>query len=225
MGPASGRAPCPQDTAAPVRFRPHRTACHAGGTQALSEHPAVVATRAPNAHLLAKVGDIDPGLALDAGRGHGSEAVWLASRGWRVTAVDFSATALGQARATAQMLGDDVAERLDWVEGDLATWAPPPERFDLVVCLYVHIAGSVEDTVQRLAAGARPGGTLLLVGHRPVDLATGLPTPAAGQTQVSVDEAVGALDARRWRIVVAEERPRAATGSGDDAVVSTERLR
>jgi hypothetical protein len=48
---------------------------------------------------------------------------------------------------------------------------------------------------------------------------TGAPTPAAGQVQVSVDEAVQALDSPVWQIVVAEERPRAAVGTGADAVV------
>ena len=102
---------------------------------------------------------------------------------------------------------------------DLATWTPPPERYDLVACLYVHVAGPVPEMVRRLAAGVAPGGTLLLVGHRPVDPATGAPTPAAGQVQISVDTAVAALDPSRWDILVAEERPRAAVGSGVDAVV------
>lgn len=139
---------------------------------------------------------------------------------WRVTGVDFSATALNHARSRAQTLGADVAERLDWVEGDLGAWAPTPDRFDLVVCLYVHIAGSVEDMVQRLAAGVAPGGTLLLVGHRPIDPATGA---ATGQTQISVDTAVPALDPPRWELVVAEDRPRATARTGVDAVVRARR--
>jgi hypothetical protein len=52
-----------------------------------------------------------------------------------------------------------------------------------------------------------------------VDPATGEATPAAGQVQVSVDDAVTALDPQAWRIVVAEDRPRAARGTGVDAVV------
>jgi hypothetical protein len=116
-------------------------------------------------------------------------------------------------------MGDDVAERIDWVEGDLGTWTPPPRRFDLVSCLYVHVAGSVREMVTRLAGGVAPGGTLLMVGHLPVDPATGEPTPAAGQVQVSVDDVVGALDACEWQIVVAEVRRRAQAGAGVDAVV------
>jgi SAM-dependent methyltransferase len=186
---------------------------------ALRESPEKVASRPPNAVLLAEIGDMQPGLALDAGCGHGAEAIWLARSGWQVTAVDFSATALDFGRSTAHAAGADVAGRIEWVEGDLGTWAPPPRRYDLVNCLYVHVAGSVVEMVRRLGTGVAPGGTLLLVGHRPVDPATGAPTPAAGQAQVSVDEAVEALDSHEWTIVVAEERPRAAVGTGVDAVI------
>ena len=187
--------------------------------QALREHPDKVASRPPNEHLLADASGVRPGLVLDAGCGHGAEALWLAVAGWKVTAVDFSPTALERGRSTALAMGADVAERITSVEGDLASWAPASRRFDLVICLYVHVAGSVGEMVTRLGSGVAPGGTLLLVGHRPVDPAPGKPTPAAGQVQVSVDEATAALDAHEWEIVVAEERPRAAVGTGVDAVV------
>jgi SAM-dependent methyltransferase len=187
--------------------------------QVLRESPEKLASRRLNAHLVAEIGDLRPGLALDAGCGHGSEAIWLATSGWRVTAIDFSVTALDYGRTAAHAAGADVAERIEWVEGDLGSWTPPPRRFDLVSCLYLHVAGSVIEMVGRLGTGVAPGGTLLLVGHRPTDPATGTPTPAAGQVQVSVDEAVQALDSDEWEIVVAEDRPRAAVGTGVDAVV------
>ncbi len=187
--------------------------------QALREHPDKVASRPPNEHLLAETRGLTPGLALDAGCGHGAEALWLAAAGWTVTAVDFSTAALEHGRTTAQGLGPDVADRIDWVEADLGSWTPPRRRFDLVSCLYVHVAGSVGEMVTRLGAGVAPGGTLLLVGHRPVDPATGEPTPAAGQVQVSLEDAAEALQPHEWEIIVKEERPRAAAGTGVDAVV------
>jgi hypothetical protein len=73
--------------------------------------------------------------------------------------------------------------------------------------------------VSRLADGVAPGGTLFMVGHLPVDPATGEPSPAAGQVQVTVADVVGALDVREWDVAVAEERRRAAVGTGVDAVV------
>ena len=55
---------------------------------------------------------------------HRSEAIWLAASRWQVTAVDFSATALDFGKSTAHAAGADVAERIEWVEGDLGTWTP-----------------------------------------------------------------------------------------------------
>jgi SAM-dependent methyltransferase len=192
-------------------------------TRALDEHGDRLTRRPPNAHLVAEAGELTAGRALDAGCGHGAEALWLAARGWRVTAVDFSATALAQARATAAALGPPVAASVDWVEADLSEWAPPAQAFDLVSCLYVHAAGPVEELVRRLAGGVTAGGTLLLAGHRPVDPATGAPTAAAGQVQVSVEAARAVLGPARWELLVAQERPRAAAGTGVDAVIVARR--
>jgi len=75
-----------------------------------------------------------------------------------------------------------------------------------------------------MGMGVAPGGTQFLVGHRPIDPATGAPTSAVGQVQVSVEDAIAALDSHRWEFVVAENRPRAAQGTGVDAVIRARRL-
>ena len=182
-----------------------------------------MAQRPPNAHLTSEVGELRAGRALDAGCGHGPDTIWLAARGWHVTAVDFAATVLAYARSTAEAAGPEIAERIDWVEADLATWAPRRDEYDLVVSLYLHAPGSVEELVQRLASGVARGGTLFLVGHRPIDPATGAATAAAGQVQVSVDAAGAALDPGRWELVIAEDRPREVAESGVDAVICARR--
>jgi SAM-dependent methyltransferase len=175
-------------------------------SNALREHGDRLAQRPPNAWLTAELAGLEPGRALDAGCGHGAESLWLAARGWRVTAVDFSATALDHARSSPG------AEQVEWIEADLSTWAPEPEAYDLVVCLYVHAAGSVEELVQRMARGVAPAGTLFLVGY----------PEAPGQRQVAVDDVRAALNPASWQLVVAEERPRPAGGT--DAVISASRL-
>jgi hypothetical protein len=92
-----------------------------------------------------------------------------------------------------------------------------------VVCLYVHVAGSVEEMVQRVATGVARGGTLFLVGHRPIDPATGAATAAAGQVQVSVEAAAAALDPDRWELLVADDRPRPIARTGVDAIIRARR--
>jgi 2-polyprenyl-3-methyl-5-hydroxy-6-metoxy-1,4-benzoquinol methylase len=192
-------------------------------SKTLREHADKIASRPPNAHLMAEAAQLEPGRALDAGCGHGAETLWLAAQGWQVTGLDFSPAALAHGQAMAEAAGAEVAARIDWVEGDLATWTARPGHYDLVVCLYVHVAGSVEELVRRMAKGVAPAGTLLFVGHRPIDPSTGAATAAASQVQVSVVEAVAALDPHEWELVVAEERPRAIAGTGVDAVIRARR--
>lgn len=194
-------------------------------SKTLRENADKVGRRPPNAHLVAEATDLMPGRALDAGCGHGADTLWLAAHGWRVTAVDFSPAALAHGRSMAEAAGADVAERIDWIESDLATWTAEPGQYDLVLCLYVHVAGSVQDRVGRMSRGVAPGGTLFLVGHRPIDPGTGAATAAANQVQVSVEDAVAALDPDVWELVVAEERPRAVAGTGVDAVIRARRRR
>lgn len=179
--------------------------------------------RPPNAHLVAEAATLPPGRALDAGCGHGADTLWLALQGWHVAAMDFSAAALAHGRSMAVAAGPEVAARIDWIESDLATWQAAPGHYDLVVCLYVHVAGTVEEIVQRMAQAVAPGGTLFLVGHQPIDPANGAPTAAANQVQVSVAAAVAALDSKLWELLVAEERPRAIAGTGVDAVIRARR--
>jgi 2-polyprenyl-3-methyl-5-hydroxy-6-metoxy-1,4-benzoquinol methylase len=189
----------------------------------LVTHADVVASKPPSAYLTDELADLDPGRALDAGCGHGAETLWLAGHGWRVTALDFSASALDHGRDTAGKLGAELARRIDWMEADLGRWSPEPAAYDLILCLYVHVAGDVEELVRRMASGVAPGGTLFMAGQRPIDPATGQPSAAAAQTQVSVEQAMAALGGGEWEIVIAEERVRTQGPSGADAVIRARR--
>jgi SAM-dependent methyltransferase len=120
----------------------------------------------PNRFLAAALADVEPGptgSALDLACGEGRNAVWLAGRGFRVTAVDWSQVALDKGRRLAAAHGVEV----DWVCADVvAEYAPPPGAFDLVVVLYLQIPA---DERRRVLAGAAaavaPGGRLLAIGH------------------------------------------------------------
>ena len=118
----------------------------------------------PNRQLVVEAGELPAGRALEAGCGEGADALWLAGHGWRVTAVDFSATALARGRQVAQDQG--LAERITWQQADLRTWVPPERAFDLVTAHYLHLPGAATGPLfGRLAAAVAPGGTLLVVGH------------------------------------------------------------
>ncbi len=57
----------------------------------------------PNGRLAAEVADLTPGRALDVGCGEGADAIWLARRGWTVTAIDISDVAVGRAREASEL--------------------------------------------------------------------------------------------------------------------------
>lgn len=174
----------------------------------------------PNPQLLAEVSALNPGKALDAGCGEGADAIWLAQRGWRVTAVDFSRVALEKGMAEAGRLGID--ERIDWLQRDLTAWRPPCE-FTLVSAQFLHLQPEVRGlALQHLASAAVSGGTLLVVGHNRSDLVTPSGKPRRAEVLFDPDDIVEVLDAAEWRIEVSEARERRVTGGERGAVMLTD---
>ena len=170
-----------------------------------------VCRRRPNPQLVAEAGDLAPGTALDAGYGEGTDAIWLASRGWQVTAVDIATTALRRAREHADTLDADITSRIDWVPADLTSWTPTEEHFDLVFAHYLHPAAPREALFRRLAASVAPGSTLLIVGHHLSDPHTTTSHVLAPEVLFTAEEVAASLDPDRWDIAVAEARHRPAT--------------
>lgn len=172
----------------------------------------------PNATLEREAADLTPGSALDLGCGEGGDALWLARTGWRVTAVDISPSALALGEATAVSGG--LAERIRFVQADLAQWQPE-ETFDLVTAHFLHSPVELprEIILRRAAAAVAPGGLLLVVGHAGVPPwsehrhdAAELPTPA--EVLASLD-----LPSDEWTVVTCAEVERDAH-SPDGAIVT-----
>lgn len=118
----------------------------------------------PNVLLVEEVAALPAGTALDLGSGPGDDAIWLASRGWRVTAVDISTTALERAAERAAAAG--MNERIAWERHDLAATFPAG-TFDLVACCYLHSPVEIPRAriLRSAAAAVAPGGALVVVGH------------------------------------------------------------
>jgi SAM-dependent methyltransferase len=165
----------------------------------------------PNTQLVAEAADLPPGTALDIGCGEGADAVWLASRGWQVTAVDFAATALERAAARAAAAGEEVAARIEWVRADVTQWAPEPGSFDLVSAQFMHLPTEQRRALfARLADAVRTGGQLLLVGHDFSDIEAGAHRPPEPERFFTAGEVAASLDPATWEVLVAEARPRPA---------------
>jgi len=134
-------------------------------------------TTRPNQFVAAELADLAPGRALDLAAGEGRNTVWLAERGWRVTAVDFSRVGLEKGRKLSAARGVDQA-RVDWIVADLRDYQLERGAFDLVLIAYFQVGPEVRATVLAQAAAAlAPGGTLLLVAHDLTNLAEGTGGP------------------------------------------------
>lgn len=163
----------------------------------------------PNARLVEQVADLTPGDALDVGAGEGADAVWLAQQGWNVTALDVSPVALERASEHAARAG--VA--LTTVQHDLISGTSVPGSYDLVSTHFWHPpADRFADFRDVMGAAVRPGGTLLVVGHNPVDLGDGVEDPHGHAAFLFGPEKVAALfDEADWEVVVCAEQTRPST--------------
>jgi SAM-dependent methyltransferase len=133
-----------------------------------------IESAAPHPLLVEEVEGLRPGMALDLATGDGTNATWLAARGWRVTAVDFSPVALERGRRLAADLGVEI----NWVEADLHEYRPLARAFDLVTILYLHVPPDERHMIYRAAAEAvAPGGTILIIGHDRTNLDHGVGGP------------------------------------------------
>ncbi|MDY7087653.1 MAG: bifunctional NAD(P)/FAD-dependent oxidoreductase/class I SAM-dependent methyltransferase [Actinomycetota bacterium] len=168
----------------------------------------------PNGTLIAEAGDLPAGRALDVGAGEGADALWLAERGWQVTATDISGNALARIDAEAGRRGLDV-RTLRSDANDVAPYGN--ETYDLVSLQYGSFHRTPDQRgLHNLLAAVAAGGTLLVVGH---DLthARAHQSPAEQtlmydpDAYVGIDEIHAALErSGAWRIDVHETRDRPA---------------
>jgi len=115
----------------------------------------------PNGRLVADVAALIPGRALDVGCGEGADAMWLAQRGWSVTAIDISQVAICRAREAS-----DPGRSVEWICGNALQTPLPARSFDLVSMQYPALPKAAgEAAVRRLLDTVRPGGLLLAVYH------------------------------------------------------------
>lgn len=180
----------------------------------------------PNQALVAVVGDLPAGRALDLGCGEGGDSIWLARRGWQVTGVDISTTALARSESAARRIGIPGGQ-IRWLAGDLATWQAD-DSYDLVTACFLQspIDFPRVEVLCRAAGAVAPAGYLLIVSHAAAP--PWAPTSDEHRHYFPTPEeeiAALALAGPEWETVTAEIRPRQAIGPDgqqavlDDAIV------
>jgi len=162
------------------------------------------------------------GTALDLGCGHGGDAFWLAGRGWDVTAVDVSQTAL--ARVAEGAWAVSLADRVHPVRHDLAESFPPGD-FDLVCATYFHTPLEFPRTevLRRAARAVAPNGLLIVVEHAsvaPWSWQAGqdvrFPTPEEVLASLELDDG--------WRVERCDAPQRTATNPQGQKATVTENI-
>ncbi|MBM7171220.1 class I SAM-dependent methyltransferase [Streptomyces sp. G44] len=175
------------------------------------------ATAKVNARLAEIAGPLPPGTALDLGCGAGGDALWLAARGWRVTAVDLSAVTVRALQQQADRAGLPVtALRVDLADDF------PAGAFDLVSAQYLHTPFALDRAraLRTAAESVNPGGRLVVVDHGSTapwswsqDPDVRYPSPREVAEEL-------ALDPAEWSVVRADSPQRQATGpTGGTATV------
>ncbi len=160
--------------------------------------------------------DLAPGSAIDLGAGEGRNAVWLAQRGWTVTAVDFSQVGLDKARR----LADEQGVEIELVRADATTWQPDAP-VDLVMLSYLQLPTPERLTVLEHARGwLRPGGTIFVVAHDQANVTEGYGGPPSAEVCYTVDETVGALEGLHVTVAELAER-HVDTPDGDRTALDT----
>ena len=150
-----------------------------GGWQVLFNNiyttPAPGFNTNPNRLLVSAVEERTPGRALDVSAGQGRNAVFLAIKGWDVTAVDIADEGLKIAMRNAERAGvpiQTVCQRIDTFDYGTATW-------DLMVMTYAPVPLNSSTYVTRISEALRPGGLIVVEsyaseasadGRRPIDI-------------------------------------------------------
>ena len=164
----------------------------------------------PNGALVAEVEGLVAGRALDVGCGEGADAVWLAGRGWDVTALDVSQVAVGRAEQHAR----DAGVTVRWLITGLEEAPLTAGGFDLVSAQYPALLRTPDARAERaLLAAVAPGGTLLVVHHADVDAEQAREHGFDPDDYVGPADVAAALD-DEWQVEVDERRARQVSGGG-----------
>jgi 2-polyprenyl-3-methyl-5-hydroxy-6-metoxy-1,4-benzoquinol methylase len=132
----------------------------------------------PNDFLREAAHSLPKGKVLCLAEGEGRNAVYLATQGYEVTAVDSSAVGLRKAQELAESKGVSI----HCIVADLQEFELGQEQWDGIVSIFCHLPPPLRQKVYaQIPASLRSGGVLLLEGYTPEQLQykTGGPPVAA----------------------------------------------
>ena len=148
--------------------------------QAPNDYLAIIAEQLPNF-----------GHALDIGAGEGRNALFLASRGLNVLAVDQSEVGMQKAQRLAQERG----LKLRTQAADLQDFDAEHNSFDVISSIFVHLPATLRAAVhKRVGAWLKQGGLFLLEAYAPDQIERGTGGPKDPSLLASLETILGELD-------------------------------
>lgn len=125
------------------------------------------------------------GDVLCLAEGEGRNAVFLASTGYRVVAIDKSFIGLRKADQLAATNG----VRIQTVAADLAAYRINPSAWDGIVSIWFNVPPALRAAVNRqVVVGLKPGGVLLLEAYTPAQFGRGTGGPPTADHLVTLAE-------------------------------------
>ncbi len=124
---------------------------------------------APNIYFKQCIDGLQPGTILVPGAGEGRDAVYTATKGWQVAAIDLSIK--GKEKAMALAANQNV--QIDYQIADAAEYTTNMQ-FDAIGMIYFHLPPEVRIPFhQKAIAMLKPGGMLFIEVFTPDQLTNG----------------------------------------------------
>ncbi len=124
----------------------------------------------PNRFLEDNVKFIPPGKVLSLAEGEGRNAVFLAKRGYFVTAVDASVVGLQKAKKLAK--NNNV--NIEFIHADLDQYDIGKNKWDAIISIFCPLPSLLRQKVHKgIVAGLKKNGVLLLEAYTPDQLKHG----------------------------------------------------
>ncbi|MFC9893494.1 class I SAM-dependent methyltransferase [Nocardia sp. NPDC127579] len=168
--------------------------------------------------------------ALDLACGEGRNALWLATHGWQVDAIDYSQVGIDKGRTVATRLSRSVRSRISWHCADVTEPAAAglTGPYELVLMVFLHLPAEQRRALLRRAANLlAPDGTLLVLGHDATNLTDGYGGPQDPAILFTPDDIAADLgpEAEHLRVRLADRvyRPTEGRDAIDALVLATRR--
>ncbi len=146
--------------------------------------PAYAYGTEPNDFLKSVAGRIPAGPVLCLAEGQGRNAVYLASLGHDVLAVDQSSIGLARAQELAAARGVAITTQI----ADLSSFLIEPNKWSGIVAIFAHLPPALRAQVFAAAVGGlAPGGAFVLEAYSPKQLEYGTGGPKDVTMLMSLD--------------------------------------